>query len=672
MKKNILSLLFFVFSIINPLHAQETISKIDSPKIKNEVLNSILGNWLEPTTNKWSYGFFEDFVIFDQQYWTYQHVQGVGKGLNIDLTNENGASMKLKLHLQNDSSLVLSSPLEKNVQLQKVRKYLPHYTTADASSFTDSKFVRIDTAYLVGYLRHVPNNTPFNISLEDPILGKQVEYYGDLDSLGRFTVKVPLLNTSQVFLDWRRTHAIAVMQPGETYFFFKDFNTGESLFMGDNERFLNEIVQYAPYRAFPYNPDEEKRTDSLMGMAFLDAKRLELQQANAFSRNYLASLPHPSKKLQYFITHFNKLNIASSLMQKRFQLNRVENERFPEAYLQYVTDSVYLQNVSPLTLVRDNGLFLRDYINYNSSSSSFVSHLDVFQEMVLNGEIKLSGLELEIYDRYLELTSGQTEAEAKVDSVEINSFFISQLPTLLAPYEKQLSSRASEVLFVKNKISFHDSLLTAGILRDIFNTRAIVSHLEHSSTMISEKGLETYLNSIDGSFFKQYAVKENQKFTGLQEVDFRYAENLKNTDHLAESKNADSIIAEILAPHKGKVVYIDFWGTWCAPCRDQMKYVPTVKEALKGKEVVFIYFANNSPETAWSNFIKNNQLEGENVIHYRLPNEQQSLIETRLGVKAFPTYLLIDKKGNFANIAAPSPSAKEQLVSEIDALLERE
>src|SRR5690606_20625592 len=379
----------------------------------------------------------------------------------------------------------------------------------------------------------------------------------------------------------------------------------------------------------------------------------------------------PSKKLQYFITHFNKLNIASSLMQKRFQLNRAENERFPEAYMQYVTDSVYLQNVSPFTLIRDNGLFLRDYINYNSSSSSFVSHLDVFQEMVLNGEIKLSEPELKIYDRFLELTSEQTETEVEADSVEIKSFFTNQFSTLLTPYEKQLSIRATEVLFVKNKISFHDSLLTAGTLRDIFNTRAIVSHLEHTSTMISEQELEINLNSIDGPFFKQYAVKENLKLAGLQEVDFRYAENLKNTDHLAESKNADSLIAEILAPHKGKVVYIDFWGTWCSPCREQMKYVPAVKETLKGKEVVFIYFATNSPEIAWSNFIKSNQLEGENVIHYRLANEQQSLIETRLGVKAFPTYMLIDKKGNFANIAAPSPSEKDKLVSEIDALLEK-
>lgn len=672
MKKNILSLLFFVFSIINPLYAQEKISTIGSPKIKNEALHSILGNWLEPTTNKWSYGFFEDFVIFDQQYWTYQNIQAVGKELNIDLANEKGASMKLKVLQQNDSTLVLSSSLEKNVKLQKIGKFLPHYTTPDTSSFTDSKFERIDTAYLVGYLRHAPNKNPFNISHEDPILGKQVEYFGDLDSLGRFTVKVPLLNTSQVFLDWRRTHVIAVMQPGETYFFFKDFSTEQTLFMGDNERFLNEIAQYAPYKAFPYNSDVEKRTDSLMGMEFLDAKRMELQKANAFSRNYLASLSHPSKKLQYFIAHFNKLNIAYSLMQKRFQLNRAENERFPEAYVQYVTDSVYLENVRPLTLIRDNGLFLRDYINYNSSSSSFVSHLDVFQEMVLNGEIKLSELELKIYDRFLELTSEQTETEVEADTVEIQSFFTNQFPTLLTPYEKQLSSRASEVLFVKNKISFHDSLLTAGTLRDIFNTRAIVSHLEHSSTMISEKGLETYLNSIDGPFFKQYAVKENLKLAGLQEVDFRYAENLKNTDHLAESKNADSLIAEILAPHKGKVVYIDFWGTWCGPCIEQMKSVPAVKEALKGKDVVFIYFANNSPETAWSNFIKNNQLEGENVIHYRLANVQQSLIETRLGVKAFPTYMLIDKKGNFANIAAPSPSEKDKLVSEIDALLEKE
>jgi hypothetical protein len=100
-----------------------------------------------------------------------------------------------------------------------------------------------------------------------------------------------------------------------------------------------------------------------------------------------------------------------------------------------------------------------------------------------------------------------------------------------------------------------------------------------------------------------------------------------------------------------------------------MEYVRAAKKALEGKDVMFIYFANRAPQTAWESFIKQKNLEGENVIHYNLPQEQQSMVERRLGIQAFLTYMLVDKQGDFVNTKAPRPSQKDQLVVEIDKLL---
>ena len=82
-----------------------------------------------------------------------------------------------------------------------------------------------------------------------------------------------------------------------------------------------------------------------------------------------------------------------------------------------------------------------------------------------------------------------------------------------------------------------------------------------------------------------------------------------------------------------------------------------------------MYFANNSPEASWKNIIKENHLSGENAVHYRLPDAQQSMLERRLSIRAFPTYILMDKEGNVVNMSAPRPEQKGELVKEITKLL---
>ena len=71
---------------------------------------------------------------------------------------------------------------------------------------------------------------------------------------------------------------------------------------------------------------------------------------------------------------------------------------------------------------------------------------------------------------------------------------------------------------------------------------------------------------------------------------------------------------------------------------------------VKDYDIVYLYLANNSPEQAWKNTIKEYGLTGPNCVHYNLPADQQSAIENYLKVYAFPTYKLIDKDGNIHDL----------------------
>lgn len=180
--------------------------------------------------------------------------------------------------------------------------------------------------------------------------------------------------------------------------------------------------------------------------------------------------------------------------------------------------------------------------------------------------------------------------------------------------------------------------------------------------------LNEIVSPISNEYFRKLIAELNaSKFISLNEPDF--SQFISDTNHLKETIDVDSLIQEMLTPHKRKVVYIDFWGTWCVPCLQEMDHVPELKKKLDGEDVVFIYLANHSPEKEWAKVIQTKNLESSNSIHYNLPEEQQSMIERKLNVHAFPTYLLVNKDGEILSSKPPRPSQKQQLIKIIKDLI---
>jgi hypothetical protein len=79
-----------------------------------------------------------------------------------------------------------------------------------------------------------------------------------------------------------------------------------------------------------------------------------------------------------------------------------------------------------------------------------------------------------------------------------------------------------------------------------------------------------------------------------------------------------------------------------------------------------MYLANRSPENAWRNYIKQQQLTGEQIVHYRLPDRQQNLLEQKLNVRGFPTYFIIDRTGKITDYKVRYPMDFENVVKELN------
>lgn len=104
----------------------------------------------------------------------------------------------------------------------------------------------------------------------------------------------------------------------------------------------------------------------------------------------------------------------------------------------------------------------------------------------------------------------------------------------------------------------------------------------------------------------------------------------------------DKIFDAITAPHKGKVVMVDFWNTWCAPCRAALaKNEPEKSGDLSSDDIVWIYIADeSSPLPTYLSMIKD--IRG---IHYRLTKEEIGVLRKQFEVDGIPYYVLVDRAG---------------------------
>lgn len=135
--------------------------------------------------------------------------------------------------------------------------------------------------------------------------------------------------------------------------------------------------------------------------------------------------------------------------------------------------------------------------------------------------------------------------------------------------------------------------------------------------------------------------------------------------NLQEPEYAEMSFQDILDKYKGKVVYIDFWASWCGPCKKQMPYSAKIKKQLDGKDVVFLYISSDRNENAWRNAVAAMNIKGENYrTSAKVWNEYNDLFD----VKYIPRYVLIDKNGQVINDNAKRPS-DPAIITDIESLL---
>ena len=640
-------------------------------------------NWRNERTGDWEIGFYDDFAIYDCQFWQYKQRQQKGDKYIFVLEND-GKEMTVSVGKSKDSRRTIAIDGKTDEYSFIASIALPDYPTKDTSKgFRDTHY-QTDTVTFIGWLKDLPEiqkkrTSEYKVSYNDIFTTDQISNYGKIDSLGRFTIKIPMLNSSMVFFDWQNTFIRTLFEPGETYFLLYDFKEGHKLFMGKNCRLQNETL------AYPMGwltGERVNHMDEAMAMRYFESVKSERADLMAELEKVIAAHPTVSDRYITFLTDYYNTCEARELMQARYYM---DFKKMPEAYLDYVSRQHWQQPARPYTLYREFGIFKRDYVEqldddrYATRGPKYT--FTIYQDMeaaVLRryrdaGKVTITDEELGIVERFGEglkqLYMYEDDAEAEKAEEEFDQQdYVRRYDAIMQREDvKQVLEIERPLFSIYHTLTILDSIGCDRDLRDIIITHQLYQRLDQSNEPLKEEVMQYIENNIAMPAAKALLRAKQEKCLAIQRRDFANSTSLKTNNDLANMSDGEKILRKIIEPYRGRIILLDIWGTWCSPCKEALSHSKEEFERLKDYDLVYLYLANRSEDEAWKNVIKEYDLTGDNIVHYNLPDNQQSAIEHFLDVHAYPSYFLINRDGTILDVNA-DPRNLEALAGLLEKL----
>ncbi len=621
-------------------------------------------SWRNVETGDWIISLFNDYAVYNNKLW--QYGKKSDKKIVLSFGDEN---MAITIGKEQEGKRVFKINGKKLTLSTITTESITDYPIADNTSFSTE--LKEGTAIVSGWLRYPKEILQKRLSVEashgNIATDDYTHYSTQVDSLGRFELNVPLVGTQAVSLLIKAGQndffdgVSLVLTPDEKYFMLKDYKSSKTLFMGNDARLQNELQAESPSMGYVGFIDNPVSDDSVKVMAQKWIHSYE--KCVAENKVFLIHHPNLSKRCRDYISESCRIDVCSQLLMMHYD---TYSRLLPADVMKWVEDHSVVDTSMPVNLISGMSSMLRykrecytwadPRINVLWKRPAILPWLEEKGMLHLNDQeyqaiSQIEKMNREIFALYTQIKDRRVLNDSISGVQEKYTEYIDVVNKIheSADYQKALNTLCvGGEQGIANTII--DSLITEPLANSIYHTQILNEYIDHERCALPEE-LEPYIALIKEPFFRNIIIKKNEYFRQLlKEKEGAVNAVIHPSSDVEELTDGKAILDKIVEPYRGKIVYLDIWGTWCAPCKRKLSESHKLKAELKDYDIVYLYLANRSPEKSWKNVIAEYNLTEPNCVHYNLPVDQQHAVEQYVGLTGYPTYRLFDKQGRIHHL----------------------
>lgn len=535
-------------------------------------------------------------------------------------------------------------------ELAKAKRHTPLNLDKDEFFFND-------TAHIVGYIKGYTPQAGFNTGIvyaENVLTGEQVPTVIEIYEDGRFECSYPLSHPKSGHLSFNRYIVDYYIEPGHTLAIYLDW---DDFLQADRYRDRKYIFIYTEF-------------DGPLARINKEISHIEKELNDIDHRHFYSEGMQRSPET--FITYVNSITtpyfdglktvLADSSLHPTTLAYFTANKALKRPFLLLEYDmrnkgntlpSDYFKSIQSTSLNHHNILLNREFdffinrFEYCSPLSAAYKispplTIEKTFEQYLFDELKLEKTSEDEADiqktnaLYKENMTQEEQMECIAIAQKIKERYPIEFNQYTEKYIKPVNTQYNIYLWQAKDSIYAQLNWDANLTYEIAKVRS----LNYAFDGMNKEGGLKLLNQLKKTIHTPFLRSEAE-----QVFSKKYPINIGEAYELPLNEKGTKIFKEIIDPHKGKYILVDFWATTCPPCIQGIKDTKALRHSYKDHpEVAFVFITSNkeTPQSGYNKFVQEQELINT---HY-LSNDEYVYLRQLFHFNGIPRYVLINKDGN--------------------------
>ena len=338
-----------------------------------------------------------------------------------------------------------------------------------------------------------------------------------------------------------------------------------------------------------------------------------------------------------------KNNEYAHLYRQKFDSEQAKSERnlhiindSPSKY-KYYEDSLYKAKVYFLEEFTTGVILSKQFLRRQKAAYRYGN--SNFKYRYANNYLYLTGLQKELPKDYYSFMPELSVREN--DLITVKEFYDYLENYFTYRYNEENPTINTEKELVSFEYNLAQSLYEERV-KNIFLTKKFAELLDNHPYEYTKNYISEFMSTVYSNEFRAYIDKKIQQASlGI--------DNTKAFDFLLKDKNGNNVQ---LSDFKGKVVYLNFWASWCLPCLAEIENHNQIQQQYKDKDFITIMVSVDEDLKAWKKTLSKYDKQIIQLNMKGMKNETARMYN----LKNIPKSVVINKDGIIIHADVPAPS----------------